>query len=194
MEKNKNYQRLDKLIIDSFISLCQNIKADTITVSMICKKADINRTTFYNHYKDIWEIIEVIENSITIKVTKILDSYRFDYFINNSYDILSKLNLIILENPEYYQKLYEISEAKFFIDKLKKLFMDKFLHDESFIKFFGKEGSVVHASFFVGGLANLYSDWFNKKINYSLDVMSRQLSNTISICLLGFKNRQESKA
>ncbi|MGN1294804.1 MAG: TetR/AcrR family transcriptional regulator [Bacilli bacterium] len=179
-EKNKNYQRIEKLIIDTFIDLCKNKKSDSITVSMICKEADINRTTFYNHYKDIWQIIEVIEYEIMIKINKILDAFKFDKFVLDPDSLIIQLNDIILEKPTYYQKLYEISESKFFIDKLKNKFKAKLLSDPTFLKAFSnKNNAEISASFFVGGLANLYSDWFSKNIECSLEEMVMAMGESI---------------
>lgn len=179
-EKNKNYQRIDKLIVDSFIYLCKVESTNNISVSMLCKKADINRTTFYNHYKDIWEIIEVIEKEIIAKINNILDDFNFYDFMKNPYDTLSKFNAIIEKKPNYYKKLFELSESRFFIDKLKDIFRNKILEDKGFTTTFNKPGNAQGIiSFFVGGLANVYSDWFDNKINCTLDELIKQMSESL---------------
>lgn len=172
MNRNRNYQRIDRLIVDSFITLCKKEQTPNISVSMVCKEADINRTTFYNHYRDIWEIIEVIEGEIMKKVSELFVGFTFASFMKNPYPYLSKLNQIIEEKTDYYQKLFELSESKFFIDKLKEVFKKKLLGDDGFIKAYKTERNAKSAaSFFIGGLANVYSDWLGKRIDISLEEM-----------------------
>ena len=40
------------------------VKDNRITVREICETADINRSTFYMHYKDIYELLDEIEEQV----------------------------------------------------------------------------------------------------------------------------------
>lgn len=179
-QKNKNYQRINNIIINSFIALCKEEGAKSISVSMLCKTADINRTTFYNHFKDIWEIIELIDNEIMIKINDILEDFTFANFIRKPYNYLKQINNIIEENPKYYQTLFELSESKFFMEKLKEILKEKIMKDKDFLRIFGDYNNAQSAaSFFIGGLANVYGDWLNKKIDCSLDEIVFPMSKSI---------------
>lgn len=178
--KNRNYKRIDKLIVDSFIELCKKRKANDITVSALCDKANINRTTFYNHYKDIWDIIETIETDIINKIDQVLNDFSYYLFIKNPSPTLSKLNNIINEKPDFYKKLFHLSDSHFFIDKLKDIFRNKILESPNIPNAFTSsiQGQII-ISIFIGGLANAYSDWFNQNINCSLEVITQQISEFI---------------
>ncbi|MGM9858913.1 MAG: TetR/AcrR family transcriptional regulator [Bacilli bacterium] len=179
-KKNRNYQRIDKLIIDAFIEMCKKEKTNDITVSSLCDKANINRTTFYNHYKDIWEIIETIETDIINKIDKVLNDFSYFEFIKDPFPTLSKLNNIINEKPEYYKKLFHLSDSHFFIDKLKDIFHTKILQSPNIPKEFTSsvQGQII-ISMFIGSLGNVYSDWFSQKINCSLEDITLQISESI---------------
>lgn len=180
MDRNRNYKRIDQLIINSFVTICGKEAPENISVSKVCKEADINRTTFYNHYKDIWEIIETIEGGIMGKISDILAGFSFPGFMKDPYPTLSKLNQVIQEKPDYYQKLFELSQSSFFIDKLKKFFKEKLLADKDFVKEYKSTSNATSAaSFFVGGLANVYSDWLGKKIDCPLDEMVKMMCESI---------------
>lgn len=115
------------------------------------------------------------------KINSIIKEFTFSNFIKNPYQTLVKINDIIEENPKYYQALYELSESRFFMEKLKNILNAKILQDSEFLKQFSEPASAQGAaSFFVGGLANIYSDWFNKKIDYSLDEIVELLSKFIT--------------
>ena len=52
---NKNdlrYIKTDKLIVDTFLNCIDEVGFEKTSVSMICEKAYISRTTFYDHYED----------------------------------------------------------------------------------------------------------------------------------------------
>ncbi len=54
--------KLTKLIIKtSFIELLQNKPLEQITVTELCAHADVNRSTFYDHYGDFGELMKEIE-------------------------------------------------------------------------------------------------------------------------------------
>ncbi len=63
MEKKEDRRvRLSKQIIrDSLIELMQIYPITKISVKMICEKADVNRSTFYAHYKDQNDLLNTIQ-------------------------------------------------------------------------------------------------------------------------------------
>lgn len=66
MIENRKVQYTKKVVKDSFLSLLKDRPMEKITVTEICKLADINRGTFYQHYQDIYDLLNKIE----------LDSYQ----------------------------------------------------------------------------------------------------------------------
>jgi AcrR family transcriptional regulator len=58
----KSAIRSRRLIRQAFIELMNEKEIDNITVTDIVKRADINRGTFYAHYKYTRAVIEQIKN------------------------------------------------------------------------------------------------------------------------------------
>lgn len=50
-----------KNIRDAFVDLRKIHSLDEIKVNALCEKAMVNKTTFYNHYQDIYELSEELE-------------------------------------------------------------------------------------------------------------------------------------
>lgn len=50
-----------KVIRDTFFSLLREKNVKQITVTELCEKAEINRATFYKHYRDAFDLLEQIE-------------------------------------------------------------------------------------------------------------------------------------
>lgn len=50
-----------KVIRDTFLSLLREKNVKQITVTELCRLAEINRATFYKHYLDVYDLMEQIE-------------------------------------------------------------------------------------------------------------------------------------
>ena len=56
MDRRVKYTK--KVIKDTFIDLLSEKDINKVTVSEICKIADINRATFYRYYLDVFDLLE----------------------------------------------------------------------------------------------------------------------------------------
>lgn len=61
---NPRVQFTKNALRQAFFTLLERKSLQSITVTDICAEADINRSTFYVHYKDIRSLIEEIEDVI----------------------------------------------------------------------------------------------------------------------------------
>ena len=103
----KKAQRTRKKIMNTFLNLA--IKNDEIpNISEICEYIDINRSTFYNYFSGIEELIEEIGNDV---LANSIDAYRYaqDYAENNKYTNAFKLEealTMILKKAEENRLAY----------------------------------------------------------------------------------------
>ena len=51
------------VIEDTFLSLLEQKDIGSITVTEICRIADINRATFYRYYVDIYDLLKKIQDN-----------------------------------------------------------------------------------------------------------------------------------
>ncbi|MDO5138846.1 MAG: hypothetical protein Q4D71_10380 [Oscillospiraceae bacterium] len=64
-ENNNRRQETVKSIRKAFMELALSHDPEKITVSDICKKAEINRSTFYSIYFDTADLLDDIEKEMT---------------------------------------------------------------------------------------------------------------------------------
>lgn len=65
MDKNtSSYRRMDKVILNAFIEISQEMPFESITVQKIADAALISRYTFYMHFHDKYEVAERIQNDL----------------------------------------------------------------------------------------------------------------------------------
>ena len=65
-----------RIIRETFLNLLREKDVPSITVKEICEKAGVNRTTFYNHYCDIYDLLEDTQNALIESLLDLIRRYR----------------------------------------------------------------------------------------------------------------------
>nr|WP_078556546.1 TetR/AcrR family transcriptional regulator [Bacillus alkalicellulosilyticus] len=61
---------------ESLIILLKEKSISNITIKELCEDADINRSTFYSHYKDVYDLLYQIEDDLLEDMNNTLKSYN----------------------------------------------------------------------------------------------------------------------
>lgn len=92
-----------KAIRDSLIDLLQSKEIHQITVTDICKKADINRGTFYTHYKDAFDLLQSIEDELFNQIVDYINETPVEEYVDS---LLPKVLELIVENKNMCKILF----------------------------------------------------------------------------------------
>lgn len=96
LTKYKFRKALTQLMKDKHIS--------QISIREICEKAELNRSTFYLHYKDAYALLEEIDNEIASEIDKAIDFNK-----ENQIHFLKFLK----DNQDYYRILLASNDFNF---------------------------------------------------------------------------------
>lgn len=66
MDRRVKYTKM--IIRETFINLLEKKNINKITVSEICKEADINRATFYRYYLDVYDLYDKVRDEFVVKL------------------------------------------------------------------------------------------------------------------------------
>ena len=90
--------RYTKMIIkEHFFNLLQEKPITKITVKELCELCEINRATFYNHYKDPYDLLEQIEQEVLQEIHKVLSTTNF----RNLTAFFTKILIMLKENDQW---------------------------------------------------------------------------------------------
>ena len=130
MEKEtRRTQMTKRLIKDALIDLLETKPLSKISITEICKLADVNRSTYYNYYYEIAEIVNDIEDEIISKLPSILDA-KIDLESNKQFVLgLENFLAYIKENKAFSTLILKNTESNF-ISKITKYVMHNFFHKE----------------------------------------------------------------
>ena len=142
--KKASIDRIEKV----FIKLLQEKEIDKISVSDICKKSKLNRSTFYANYTDIYDLADTIRDKLENELFLL---YKEDYLQGiNSNDYL-KLFKHIKENQLFYQTYFKLG-----YDNNYKIIN----YDEELEKTYFPNGYIsYHMAFFKAGITQIIKMW-----------------------------------
>lgn len=134
-----NYIYGDNMLIDkrivktrtaiktAFLQLALEKEIGKITISNITEKAELNRSTFYLHYSNVYTVLQDIENEIEMKISSCIKSLDVNDMYNSMYSVFTTLTDTLNESPELKDFILNSTSSRYVIGKLKSIFTEKAL-------------------------------------------------------------------
>ena len=120
-------EKTRKSIVNAFIALRAKKPLEKITVKELCEYAMINKSTFYSHYADIYNLSDTLETEVVSSIIQTLE--QPGYLFDNTERATKELFLAFLSQNHLIQILFSGSRSSSLIYKieqqLKKIFFQK---------------------------------------------------------------------
>lgn len=155
---NQRRRESQNKIESVFIELLQSKDLSKISVTDICKLANINRSTFYANYLDIYDLSDKIKRKLVDEVKNIYLKER-DYKINSNN--FYKLFKHIKENQLFYKTYFKLNYnndtdiVEFDYNLSKTLYNNKLID--------------YHIEFFKAGLNAIIKKWLDNNCKESVE-------------------------
>lgn len=127
MSEQKRYncvKKTKKTFEDSLAELARELPLNKITVKMLCEKSQLSRNAFYFHYRDIYDLVEEIENEFFEEVRGYLNDFREMGFPKNVLATIRSMVLLFNERRNISLMLLDTSFSSTFVPRLGKLMSD----------------------------------------------------------------------
>ena len=104
-KQNRKTQYTQTVLKDSLIELMKEKPMPQITIKELCEKADINRSTFYVHYADQYQLLKSIEDETLSWVKETIAGFsgkteKKDFIMN-----IERIFEYLIENKNHIQVL-----------------------------------------------------------------------------------------
>ena len=126
---DRRIRKTRKQLQDGFTSLLLEKSIKDITVKELCDRVDLNRGTFYLHYKDIYDMAEQLENELLDQLENILANHFYDTIDDSPFPLLLDLFILIKENASFCTALLGSNGDVTFSNKLKSILREKCFSD-----------------------------------------------------------------
>lgn len=167
-KNNRRTQITQILLKTSLIELMHQKNISQITIKEICEQADLNRSTFYLHYSDQFELFNTI-------VTEMIDK-TFEYLQNvgsdiDTLDYIEAFLKFVKENSDIFETLLCAQENS----RFKTQFIGKILEQlkGNLPITCSDEVRVYVYSFLMNGCVHIIIDWINSDFNLSPATMAK---------------------
>lgn len=170
--------RSRKLINDALADLLAEKPLEKITVTDVVRRADINRGTFYAHYRDIPDVVDhLIQQTFSAIRDAMLANLPAPADLGSA--LLLAIQAFLEEDLDFYRKLLNSSAFNVMQEQLVAVVLEFMLEykDQFFDGTDAEYQATIH--FCAGGLSLLYRDWFSGKLTCSLHALTQMCDTLI---------------
>lgn len=128
-EVDRRVKRTKKMLIDGLTELMMQKSAKEISVRELADLVDINRGTFYLHYKDVFDMVEKIQQELFDAFYQRLEKYTPELIGANPLPMIVDLFEYIAENPDIFLVMLGPNGDMAFVERMKQLIKEKCLRD-----------------------------------------------------------------
>ena len=152
IKQERRYRRTEALILNGLTTLLQQKSIKEITVRELADLVDINRSTFYLHYTDIYDLLEKTEQRL---LQQLMDA------VNENWTLPETPKNFFSENAQLCSALIGPNGDIAFLRNIEKMIRDKGLQTlRSFAPKELREQDLQYAiSFALAGCVGLVEHW-----------------------------------
>lgn len=194
VNQDRRVRKTKELLKKSLIDLLKHKSINSITVKELCEKADINRGTFYLHYKDVFYMLEEIENELFVEFQDLLLSHEISPGHVTTKPILEDIFTFIASNRDFCMVVLCERGDMVFVKRIVSLIYEKGYNDWSNI--FNQNDKELYDkcySFILYGAIGLIDYWLKNGLKESPEYMAMLTENIIFNGLKSVNSNQWKK-
>ena len=180
-KNNIRYQNTEIIIENAFLKLLELKNLRHITVRELCANIDINRSTFYAHYQDIYDLLNKIEYRLS---RELRESFNEDYYINGETSIINYIKIFLTfasKNKVFYKNFVNSRESfpiKEGFDELLNKFAIPYYKNKGISS---EEAIIYHFIFMQAGFTMVLKRWLNDNCKDPIDKIADIILNCIIV-------------
>lgn len=176
---DRRIRKTRRLLRQCLTDLLKEKKVQDITVREISDMADINRGTFYLHYKDIFDLMEQIEAELLEELEDVLNRHQAEDLLSRPSTIFIEVYSLVKDNADIVAILIGDNGDLNFVNRLNEIVREKCLKD--WMALFCPKTSTsfdAYYSFIVSGCIGIVQYWLKngmKETPEDMALMTEQI-------------------
>lgn len=172
MQETRRVKMTKRLIKEAYIELLERNPSKRLSITDICKVADINRSTFYMHYEDVNQLVRDIEDDLLDCIPYpqnitggLSESEQFIFLLEKTFEY-------IRENKKYFSIVFVHVENTSFQKRIAQTILERYksiaFSDDTLTTKYG-------FIFCINGAVGIIKEW----ISDDFPISSRALAHTV---------------
>lgn len=177
---DKRIKRTKKLLRDGLTELMAEKPIKEITVKELSEKVDINRGTFYLHHRDVYELLESIEQELMDELLDVFSKHSTEDLSGKPFPLLKDIFTILKNNADISTVLLGPNGDISFIVRIKEIIRSRCLHE--WMTFYQNSDPIRYQffySFVVEGCIGLFKTWLEGGMKETTEEMAEMAENII---------------
>lgn len=174
--EDRRVRRTKRLLRQALAELMQEKEFKDITVTDIVARADINRGTFYVHYRDVYDLREKIENEMIADFREMMRNEMPRVDAQTLRQVLIQAIDYVEENREMVCSLLRVSGADGFMDKMTRIIEESRLAASRA----PRERELYVAQFIAAGITGVLAKWLLQPNRPPKDMLIDMLDELLS--------------
>lgn len=156
---NRNAQRSIRLLKEAFMELLAEKPYESITVSNVARKADLNRGTFYAHFDNVDDLMRSVMSDTADTISEFLSKAVESGFLEDPLPVLAQVGAYLDQNRELTRKLVESRSVEPFVLALESRFREWVQQRIPARTAEEKLACAMLTDYLVGGVLQTYRSW-----------------------------------
>ncbi len=190
-QKNDRRSRYTKRFLkESLIELMEEKPINKISVSELCDKADINRSTFYNHYSDQYDLLQQMEEEIIDDVNAMLADCEYQKYDSKLMQILAYIFEYIRDNSRACRILLSEQGDVHFQKQILMIAHESYVTELVTRNRLEEDTATDIYLFIVNGSIGLIQSWLKNGMKKSAHEMAELIVRLSGGCVAPFVRKQ----
>jgi len=178
---DRRVRKTRRQLRECLITLLKEKKVQDITVRELTDMADLNRGTFYLHYKDVFDLLEKTEAELQDDFNQLVCKHDAVDLKQRPSVIFNEIYSLVYDNADLIEILLGENGDLNFVNRLKQLIREKCLKD--WMEVFRSGNAAAFDAFFsfiVSGCIGLVQYWLQTGLKETPEQMAKLTEHIIT--------------
>lgn len=178
---DRRVRKTRRQLRECLITLLKEKKVQDITVRELTDMADLNRGTFYLHYKDVFDLLEKTEAELQEDFNQLVCKHDAVDLNQRPSVIFNEIYYLVYDNADLIEILLGENGDLSFVNRLKQLIREKCLKD--WMEVFRSGNAAAFDAFFsfiVSGCIGLVQYWLQTGLKETPEQMAKLTEHIIT--------------
>ena len=179
-KESRSVLRTQNLLKNGLTDLMKQKTLQKITVKELTDYVNLNRGTFYLHYKDIFDLMDQIENAMLQDFVTINQTHKVLDMNGHPYPLLRDLFTFLKENAEFTRILIIDNRDQNFVDKIKDILKQRCMTDWHYLfSDYSEQKSELYSSYVIYGCIGMIDNWLKNGLRETPEELAAYADDVI---------------